>query len=76
MQQTTIYDYIGIETDPVYKRIKHLEKGESIKLGHATVTKNEFGLYELETNSEHESAHDLIDFYNKIVLQNMELSHE
>ncbi|WP_017187238.1 hypothetical protein [Alkalibacillus haloalkaliphilus] len=76
MQQTTIYDYIGIETDPVFKKIKHLKEGQSVELGHAIVTKNEFGLYELETKSDHETADDLVDFYNKIVLQNMELSHE
>ncbi len=54
MEQTHIYDYLGMENDPIFNIIKQLKKGQVIDLGGVIVSLNNNGLYEIETSVDHE----------------------
>ncbi|WP_175616042.1 hypothetical protein [Piscibacillus halophilus] len=66
-EQTNIYDFLGINEDPLYKKLEDLKEGEMLLLGETLVRKNSHGLYELETRTQHEQAKDVIEFYKKIL---------
>jgi len=59
MEQSTIYDFLGIENDPIFNIINNLQKGQEINLGGVSILLNQTGLYEMET----EFSHDC--FYSK-----------
>ena len=54
MEQTDIYDYLGIENDPIFNIINHLKAGQAIDLGGVIISLNNNGLYEMETLVAHE----------------------
>lgn len=54
MEQTHIYNFLGINNDPIFNEILRLEKGRKVDLGGIFIVLNENGLYELETAYHHE----------------------
>lgn len=54
MEQTHIYNFLGMNDDPIFNQILRLEKGRKVDLGGIFITLNESGLYELETFYHHE----------------------
>lgn len=68
MEQTYIYEYLGVETDPVFQAISKLKKDQSIVLGMIHVTLNQFGLYEVMTEVAHECFRTLQDCYKHICM--------
>jgi hypothetical protein len=68
MEQVNIYEYFGIETDPLFQRIQQLKKGDYIHLEQAVIIINPFGIYEILTEDEHESGTtDPFKCYEKVV---------
>lgn len=68
MEQTYIYEYLGVESDPVFQAIYKLKKDQSIILGLIQVSLNKFGLYEVMTDESHECFRVLDDCYRHICL--------
>ena len=66
MEQTFIYEYLGVHSDPVYQMISKLTKGNAIKIGNIDVSLNKFGLYEVTTQDSHDSFRDVQSCYEKI----------
>lgn len=66
MQQVMIYEYLGRDDDPVYKKISNLNKGETIVLDEMNLSLNSFGLYEISTENEHECFSDMMECYQFI----------
>ncbi len=66
MEQVNIYEYFGIDTDPLFHRIQQLNKDEYIHLGQAVIIYNSFGLYEIITEEEHEGTMDPYKCYEKV----------
>lgn len=54
MDQSNIYDFLGIESDPLFRDISRLEKGQTLDLGEIKVIFNEYGIYEIATENMHE----------------------
>ena len=66
MTQTNIYHFLGLDDDPLFKKIKSLKKGETIEVDGILIKRNHFDYYEMETDHAHEHAPDLINIYKKI----------
>lgn len=64
--QTGIYEYLGVDEDPIYQSISKLDKGQKVLLGSICVTLNIFGLYEVETEESHDSFATLENCYQSI----------
>lgn len=45
MEQTHIYNFLGMNDDPIFNRILQLEKGRKVDLGGIFIILNENGLY-------------------------------
>ncbi|MEN2465938.1 hypothetical protein [Ornithinibacillus sp. JPR2-1] len=71
MIQTMIYDYLGLDADPFYLKLKQLKKGNQIKLGSLIVHLNNLGIYEVSSNDIHEGFKNITECY-QFVLKNME----
>lgn len=54
MEQTDIYDYLGMNNDPIFNKISSLKIGQAIDLGGVKVLLNTQKLYEVETDFYHE----------------------
>jgi len=54
MKQSQIYEYLGLDNDPIFKKINDLKEDESINLSELKITLNKQGLYEVETDDKHE----------------------
>jgi len=63
MTQNTIYDYLGNDNDPVYQKIRQLNKGDVVALDDAEVSLNIHGIYEVSTEEYHEPFSDLNSCY-------------
>jgi len=66
MEQTDIYDFIGVNYDPVFNQIEQLEKGRAVELGGFIITLNQNGLYELESINSHECFTTISQVYDSI----------
>ncbi len=69
MEQTNIYHYLGLESDPIFNIISRLQRGQVIDVGGATLTLNNSGLFELESESYHEcfrSEQEVYDGLSKL----------
>lgn len=66
MEQIMIYDYLGSNIDPVYKKLSELKNGESFFMDGLNVTHNEFGLYEIATEDTHECYGDMTECYDGV----------
>ena len=70
MEQTHIYEILGEVNDPIFIKILHLEKGQTVDLGGVNITLNSNGLYELESDDYHEcfrSKKQLYDGVSKLL---------
>lgn len=66
MEQLNVYDLLGDDTDPVYKSLLNLKKGESITLEDMDLSLNHFGIYELSSETWQECFRDIMDCYRFI----------
>lgn len=66
MEQTDIYDFIGVNYDPVFNQIEQLEMGRTVELGEFIITLNQNGLYELESTNSHECFTTISQVYDSI----------
>lgn len=70
MNQTMIYDYLGLDTDPLYLSLTGLKQGQEISLGNLTVLLNKSGIYEVISDEFHDGFIDINKCY-KFLLQIM-----
>lgn len=66
MEQTHIYEYLGVDTDPIFNIINSLQEGQAVDLGMITLSLNYQGLYELETIYHHECFNSKKQIYEGI----------
>ncbi|MFQ3545102.1 hypothetical protein Q7A53_13550 [Halobacillus rhizosphaerae] len=65
MEQSSMFDFFGADSDPVYKELNKLVPGEeSIQIGEYKVSKNKFGLYEIETAEIHDCVDTIENCYS------------
>lgn len=64
MEQTHIYEFIGVDTDPIFNTINSLKRGQVVDLGVVKLSLNQQGLYELETEYHHECFRTKKQIYN------------
>ncbi|UOQ44415.1 hypothetical protein MUN89_21760 [Halobacillus salinarum] len=69
MDQTTIFELNGNQSDPVYEELSKLRDITQVKIGPYTITKNQFGLYEIESKGIHDCASTLEKCYEYICTQ-------
>lgn len=63
MDQSNIYDFLGVESDPLFNKISKLKKGHGFSTGDIKVLLNQYGIYELITADEHEGFLNMLDCY-------------
>ncbi|TRM08769.1 hypothetical protein FH966_14800 [Lentibacillus cibarius] len=63
MQQTFIYEYLGFEQDPLLCKIKGLNSDEMYQINGVLITKNTFGLIEVNKQGTHEAFKDPMTCY-------------
>jgi len=51
--QTNLYEFISLDDDPVFTKIRNLQTGEEIKIDSFNIRKNE-RFYEIENDELHE----------------------
>lgn len=66
MEQTFIYEYIGVHCDPIFEMISALNEGQVIVIGNIKILLNTFNLYEVSTHSTHDSFRSLDSCYKRI----------
>lgn len=66
MEQTQIYEFLGVDRDPLFYKISNLQVGQAVELGDIRVLLNKQGLYELETEDSHECFRTLSQLYDGI----------
>lgn len=54
MHQTIIYEFLGIEHDPIFKLVDSLKMGDSVKFNQVTISLNQFGIYEVISHKKHD----------------------
>jgi len=64
--QTQIYEFIGIESDPIFREINKLSMGQAVDLGGVTVKLNKNGLYEVESLMSHECFQSKKQVYDNV----------
>lgn len=67
MEQMNIYSFLGYECDPLYIQLKKLKKGEKIKFDDFVITKNEFNLFEIESEFIHLTGDSADAIYKKVL---------
>lgn len=67
MQQIQLYEYLGINNDPIFNQIKDLKKRGSMKVqlpeSVLIITLNSWGIYEVSNEELHESFSQINDCY-------------
>lgn len=66
MEQANIYDFLGVESDPLFNKISRLKKGQAFIAGDVKITLNNHEIYELSTKDEHEGFSNMLDCYKCI----------
>lgn len=61
MQNTNLFEFIGIESDPVHQRLAQLQVGDSFVVDGICVSLHKF--YEVESDMEHVPFRDMFDCY-------------
>ncbi|MUV38144.1 hypothetical protein JNUCC1_02233 [Lentibacillus sp. JNUCC-1] len=66
--QMHVYEYLGIENDPLYNKIAELEVNQSIQIPETNmqITKNRFGMYEIVSTEQHECYSSAQSLYEQI----------
>lgn len=65
-EQSHIYDFLGIGNDPIFKKINDLKENETINLSKLKITLNKQGLYEVETDNQHECFNTKKEVYDGV----------
>ncbi|MFB4471743.1 hypothetical protein ACDI16_02095 [Oceanobacillus caeni] len=66
MEQTMIYDFLGIDQDPLLQKLRAMDKGQQITVGEMKVRLNKVGLFELITETTEECCSNITKCYYKI----------
>lgn len=66
MVQLCIYDYLGLESDPIYQTIYMLKKGQESSVSNIKILFNQYGLYEVSTDVIHEGFTCPEDCYERL----------
>lgn len=61
MQNTNLFEFIGVEADPVHQKLAQLQAGESFVIDGISVSLNKF--YEIESDVEHVPFKSMFDCY-------------
>ena len=61
MQNTNLFEFIGIELDPVHQKLAQLQTGDSFVIDGIHVSLNKY--YEIESDVEHIPFLDMSDCY-------------
>lgn len=61
-----IYDFIGVDNDPIYASIMNLKKGQQVIHKGTTITLNNFGLYEVFTVDTHDAYTNMDRCYQAV----------
>ena len=61
MQNTNIFEFIGVETDLIYQKIAALKAGEAFSADNIIVRLDKY--YEIESDFEHELFHNAMCCY-------------
>ena len=62
MYNMNIYEFCGLEYDPLYQRLQQVDSEHCIQLGNCIVSVDKF--YEIQCEEFHELFHDKSDCYN------------
>lgn len=65
MQNMSIFEFVGLETDPVYQQMSTLQQGEEIIIEGLYVRVGE-RFYEVESEQEHLPFNDLFSCYQYV----------
>lgn len=65
-QQSTIFDFLSNENDPIYVKVKKVDETKSLRIGKIKISKNNLGFYEIESESIHEQFSNLDTCYSFI----------
>jgi hypothetical protein len=60
LNQLMIYDYLGVESDPIYQKLKLLKKGQKVKLDSLTISLNNSGIYEIKSVNLHDGCYNYL----------------
>lgn len=66
IKQSQIYDFLGVVNDPIFKKINELKEDEFINISKLKITLNKQGLYEVETDTQHECFHTKKELYDGV----------
>lgn len=69
LEQLSIYDYLGKESDPLYQTIKSLEVNQRVQVEDYSITLSKFGIYEINSKNIHEAKSRIEDCYDYLVKQ-------
>lgn len=67
MNQTMIYDFLGLDTDPLWNKLKSLEKGQRIIFEMFSVSLNSSGIYEVSSEESHDGFSNIKDCYKCLI---------
>ncbi len=63
-----IYDYLGINQDPLLQKLKRMKKGQQIVIGELTIYLNKLGLFEISSENYEECCSNVTKCYQKVCL--------
>lgn len=67
MNQTMIYDYLGLDTDPLYLTLKNLKSGKEINFGNYIIVLNKSGIYEIISDDFHDGFNNIENCYKYLL---------
>jgi len=65
VEQTNLFEFIGLGTDPVFNKLERMRTGDEIQIGAYMIRKTR-KLYEVETKEVHEGFSQLMSCYSFI----------
>lgn len=66
MYQTCLYDYLDCRTDPLFRKLNKLRRGEHIQVDAFTVSFTVIGHYEILSKDIHEMYRNVSDLYSAL----------
>lgn len=67
MEQVAIFEYCGIEDDPLFQKLLALDPGEELYIHEVIIRRNTENLFEIETEDLHEPAAGAEKCYRKLM---------
>ena len=66
MENVTMYEIIGVSSDPIYKALNHLRENEEVRIGKYTIRKTA-KFYEIDNHNLHECFKEKEDCYRYLI---------